>query len=286
MNIESCIEAWRRDVDTALETLIPTAEARPRTLHEAMRYSVFSGGKRLRPVLCLAAAECIDPQRVPDAVPCAASVELLHTYTLIHDDLPCMDDDDLRRGRPTCHKRYGEAMAVLAGDALQALAFAALTETIPPPPHAPMTLLTELAAAAGSCGVVGGQVEDIGCADSLPDASTVDFIHRHKTGDLFRVSVRMGAIVAGCSSEQLRGLTDFAEALGVSFQVADDLLDAGSGGEAVPDDPSSCVRLLGVDGAQQRLGELTARAVNALNRLKADTGKLEAIARRMEARTH
>jgi geranylgeranyl diphosphate synthase type II len=211
-------------VDATLDRVMPPEATPPAILHQAMRYAVFSGGKRLRPALCTAAAEAVGGTAEAAALP-AAAIELLHTYTLVHDDLPCMDDDDMRRGRPTVHKVFGEANAVLAGDALQALAFEVAARAPALPPYSPTQFVLELAAAAGSTGVVGGQVEDMAAVGTRPGEDRVHFIHLHKTADLFRASLRMGAIAGNASHGQLDALTRFGVSLGMAFQITDDLLD-------------------------------------------------------------
>jgi geranylgeranyl diphosphate synthase, type II len=211
----ACIEA-------ALEAALPPAAEPPVPLHEAMRYSVFSGGKRLRPILCLAAAEACGA--TAPAMPAAVAVELLHTYTLIHDDLPCMDDDDIRRGKPTVHRAFGEAVAVLAGDALQALAF----EQAAAGP-VPAALVGELARAAGSRGVVGGQAADLAAAGRAPAPAEIDYIHRNKTAALFRAALRLGALAADGDPKALHALSDYGENIGLAFQITDDLLDGTPG---------------------------------------------------------
>ena len=217
------MEARRAQIETALKRALPAEETRPVTLHRAMRYAVFSGGKRLRPMLAMDAAAAVGAPAEAGLQP-GLAVELLHTYTLIHDDLPCMDDDDERRGKPTCHIVFGEANAVLAGDALQALAFEILSRAEMPALHTAADLVRELAAAAGSRGVVGGQVEDL-AAPARPDAGTVEFVHLHKTADLFRCAMRMGAMAGGAKMDELRSLSAFATNLGLAFQITDDLLD-------------------------------------------------------------
>jgi geranylgeranyl diphosphate synthase type II len=191
-------------VDAALNRFIPDAATRPTTLHKAMRHSVFAGGKRLRPILCLAAAEACGGS-VDDAIFNACAVECLHTYSLIHDDLPCMDDDDMRRGVPTCHKVYGEAMALLAGDALQALAFELVTQTPATSNHPTASMVLELARTAGSLHLVGGQVADLeGEGKKLP-LDDLRFIHEGKTAALLTTSVKLGAMSANASAEQTAG---------------------------------------------------------------------------------
>ena len=276
------LEEKRRVVDAALEEALPAPGRRPAILHEAMRYAVFPGGKRLRPVLCLAAAEAAGG-RADSALPAALAVELLHTYTLVHDDLPCMDDDAMRRGRPTCHVRYGIANAVLAGDALQALAFELAARTDPPAPYPAGRVVSELARAAGSLGVVGGQVEDIAFEDGQGNAETVAFIHRHKTADLFRAALRMGAIAVGSPAERLETLTVYGDNLGLAFQIADDLLDAGD----LKPDPMSCLGIYGLAGARERATQHVDRAVAALEGLPPEGAEpLAAVARYVVERKH
>jgi geranylgeranyl diphosphate synthase, type II len=212
-------------VDRALHAWVPPESTPPTSIHKAMRYSLFAGGKRIRPVLCIASAETLSPsaEGVEDA---ACSLELIHTYSLIHDDLPALDNDDLRRGRPTCHKMFGEAMAILAGDALLTLAFEVLSR-IPGVDRCRRALLIqELATASGTVGgMIAGQVHDIEGENQQPNPDLLEQIHRAKTGALLRASVRMGAIYAGASDEQLLALSRYGEHVGLAFQIVDDLLD-------------------------------------------------------------
>jgi geranylgeranyl diphosphate synthase type II len=225
-------------VDKALREVLPGPEAPPALLHQAIHYSLFAGGKRLRPILALAAAEAVGAEA--DALlPLVAPLELIHTYSLIHDDLPAMDDDDLRRGIPTNHRVYGEDLAILAGDALQALAFGLLADPHRAPticPEARLAAVYELAVASGSGGLVGGQVLDLRTppppeptpSDGPERASalaTLDGIHARKTGALIRAAVRIGAILGGATSAQLAALSRYGEGIGLAFQIADDLLD-------------------------------------------------------------
>lgn len=262
--------------EAALERLVPAAETRPAQLHAAMRHSLFAGGKRVRPALCAAFAEACGAARSVAERP-AAAIECLHTYTLIHDDLPCMDDDDLRRGVPTCHKLYGEAVALLAGDALQAMAFGLLA-SMPGNPAVAVACVRELAAAAGSEAVVGGQVEDMLAEGQAPDVERLEYIQRHKTGDLIACACRMGVIAAGGGGAALAAATEYAAALGEAFQVADDLLDATSNaatlgktaGKDAAQGKLTAVAVYGEDGARARLKRLVDDAVAALARLPAD----------------
>ncbi len=211
-------------IDAALERWVPPETAEPLTIHRAMRYSLFAGGKRVRPLLAIAAADAVSDlaEGIENA---ACTLELIHTYSLIHDDLPALDNDDLRRGQATCHKVFGDAMAILAGDALLTLAFQVLAQ-LPAPPHVKVRLIEELSCAAGTIGgMIGGQVNDLEGSGKHPDARLLESIHRAKTGALLRASVRMGGIYAGASAEQLDALTQYGEHIGLAFQIVDDLLD-------------------------------------------------------------
>jgi len=207
-------------VDQALDKALPGEETYPDVIHRAMRYSVFAGGKRLRPALALGAAESVGG-RAEDALPAAVALEMVHTYSLIHDDLPAMDNDDLRRGRPTSHRVFGEAVAVLAGDALLTHAFEHLA-TCGAAPEVICRVIGELARAAGTDGMIGGQVVDT--ASPAAEAATVRYIHTHKTGALIIAAVRMGAVLGGGSPEDVAILTDYGNNLGLAFQIVDDIL--------------------------------------------------------------
>ena len=263
-------------VDGLLEELLPAATAAPVALHRAMRHLIFPGGKRLRPALAMAGAEAAGGP--PEAaLPVAAAVELVHTYSLIHDDLPCMDDDSVRRGRPTVHVAYGEAVALLAGDALLALAFESLAGRASDPGHA-TRVVGELALAAGSAGLVGGQVDDLGfCHDRSDrsdrgDAAAVESVHARKTAALMVASIAGGACLGGADDALVRRLRDFGRALGVAFQIADDLLDEGD------DDACSMLRALGVGPARERAESLLARALSLLEGLGERAEPLRALA--------
>ena len=207
-------------VDQELNGLMPTEETPPETIHKAMRYSLFAGGKRIRPVLCLEAARAVAGGDVDGAVTVACTLEMIHTYSLIHDDLPALDNDDLRRGRPTSHKVFGEAMAILAGDSLLTYAFEVLGRV------GNARLVEELARASGTVrGMIAGQVHDIEGEKQAPTAELLDRIHRAKTGALLKVSLRMGAIHAGATIEQLDAISRYGEHIGLAFQIVDDILD-------------------------------------------------------------
>jgi geranylgeranyl pyrophosphate synthase len=238
-----------------------------------MRHAVVSGGKRLRPILCLAAAEAAGG-KAEDAIHAACAVELLHTYTLVHDDLPCMDNDTLRRGQPTVWAKYGEAMAVLVGDALQTLAFETLAKT--PSLAATPRLVSELAKAAGAAGVIAGQVEDIAFAGA-PTPDIIEYVFQHKTADLFRAAVRLGAIAGGASEQDLQQLSLYGNNLGIAFQVIDDLLDAGQA--SADDKPElTCLAVMSEQEARAYAEKTTGKACAALKDLPGDTTPIAALA--------
>ena len=224
MTLEEYLACWQKRVDEALGRAVPAETAPPETIHKAMRYSLFAGGKRIRPLLGIAAAQAVsDFTGEVEAMAC--SLELVHTYSLIHDDLPALDNDDLRRGRPTCHKVFGEAMAILTGDALLTLAFQALSQ-LPIDAERRARLVEELAVAGGTVGgMIGGQVHDLEGEGKHATAALLDQIHRAKTGALLRASVRMGGIFACASDLQLAALSKYGEAVGLAFQIVDDVLD-------------------------------------------------------------
>ncbi len=224
MNFKEELKNRANLVEAALERFLPSSDAYPPLIHQAMRYSVMGGGKRLRPALVIAGAETVGGKSA-DVLPAACAVELIHAYSLIHDDLPAMDDDDYRRGKLTNHKVYGEAVAILAGDALLTLAFKLLTEIESSHPEKVLKVINELAEGAGTFGLIGGQVVDTCSTDESDGEAVLEYIHRHKTGALYRVSVRAGAILAGASKKQLDCLTEYAELLGLAFQIKDDILD-------------------------------------------------------------
>src|SRR5579862_4230376 len=233
MLLDEYIAAEQKRVDQALDRWVPAESVDPSTIHKAMRYSLFAGGKRVRPLLAIAAANAVSD--APLGIESAACVlELIHTYSLIHDDLPALDNDDLRRGRPTCHKVFGDAMAILAGDALLTLAFEALAKLEGVDAERRISLVGELATASGTVGgMIGGQVNDIEGEGQFPTAHLLESIHRAKTGALLRASVRMGGIYAGASGTQLAALSDFGEHIGLAFQIVDDMLDVEQPSEAL-----------------------------------------------------
>jgi geranylgeranyl diphosphate synthase, type II len=244
MKLSPFFEEDRLAVDAALNRLMPADTAQPASIHTAMRYSVFAGGKRMRPILCLETARIFVADVTPALHP-ACALEFIHTYSLIHDDLPALDNDDLRRGKPTCHKRFGEALAILAGDALLTLAFETIGGT-PVPAERRAAILSEVAGAAGTVnGMVGGQVADIEAERKPADEKMLEYIHRSKTAALIRASVTAGALCAGASPDDVARLRRFAETIGWAFQVTDDILD-------VEESSAALGKTAGKDSAQQK----------------------------------
>lgn len=246
MTLKEYMAARQKAVDAALDNWIPAEGSDPANIHKAMRYSLFAGGKRIRPLLAISSAEAVSDAPV-GIESCACALELIHTYSLIHDDLPALDNDDLRRGRPTCHKVFGEAMAILAGDALLTLAFEVLSKLEGVDASRKIELVRELSTASGTVGgMIGGQVNDIEGEGKHPTAQLLESIHRAKTGALLRASVRMGAIYAGADETQLAALTGFGEHVGLAFQIVDDILDVEQSSEALG-------KTAGKDAAQKKI---------------------------------
>ena len=283
-------EAFIQQAESALRSLTPVATARPARLHEAMRYSLEAGGKRLRPVLCLASAAAFAPQA--DASHAATALECIHTYSLIHDDLPCMDDSDLRRGRPSCHKSFDEATALLAGDALQPLAFELLATGYASNPSLATALVRELAITAGSTLLVGGQTEDMGGLAAGATDDRLEFILLGKTAAMLSASFAMGAMLGGASAADVEHFRLAGRASGIAFQLVDDLLDltadAAELGKPVGADAengkSTYTAMYGVDATKQRIEALTIETVGHLRATKGDTAFLVELVRRMSAR--
>lgn len=280
-------------VDAVLDRLIPSAETAPATIHKAMRHSVFAGGKRLRPILCLAAAEASGGSK-ESASFAAAAVECLHTYSLVHDDLPSMDNDDFRRGVPTCHKVFGDGIAILAGDALQALAFEMVVKTPVTVRYDAGALVAELARTAGSLHLVGGQVADLeGEGKKLP-LEALRFIHENKTAALLTTSLKLGGMSADCQPEELQALTDFGMATGLAFQIIDDILDVTqtseklgkSAGKDLASEKSTYPALIGLDASREEAHRLTQVAHNALSIFGPRGGRLRELADYLLARDY
>jgi len=285
MKLATYLKRQGKAVEAALSRFLPPAKTKPATLHRAMRYSIFAGGKRLRPILALAAAEsCGGSTRL--ALPVACAVECIHTYSLIHDDLPCMDDDDLRRGRPTSHKVFGEGIAVLTGDALLTETFAILATAPETPRYQIRHLLQELTLAAGSRALIAGQVADLEAEGKKSARAELRFIHKGKTAAMIVASLRLGAMSANASKKQLQALTTFGENLGLAFQVIDDILDitqtssklGKSAGKDVAAQKTTYPALLGLEAARKEALRLTQAAQKALLPLGADADRLREIA--------
>jgi geranylgeranyl diphosphate synthase type II len=246
MSIREYLTEQTTLIDAQLDRLMPAEDAPPATIHRAMRYSLFAGGKRIRPFLCLEGARVIADE-TPGLEAAACSLEMVHTYSLIHDDLPALDNDDLRRGRPTNHKVFGEAIAILAGDGLLTHAFQVLGQLQGVEPARRARLVEELAVAAGTAGgMIGGQVNDLEGENQPPTPELLESIHRAKTGALLRASVRMGAILAGASDDELNSLAQYGEHIGLAFQIVDDILD-------VEQSSATLGKTAGKDAAQHKI---------------------------------
>mgnify|MGYP001038292056 CR=1 FL=1 len=292
-NLERYLKERSRWIDRSLSRFLPREKIRPTTIHRAMRYSVFAGGKRIRPILCLAAAEACggDPA---EALPVACAVECIHTYSLVHDDLPAMDNDDFRRGRPTCHKVFGEGIAVLAGDALLTIAFeiAAQCRGWPRYPHA--RIIRELAHAAGSRQLIAGQVADLESEGKQIPLRQLRFIHERKTSALLCCAVRLGGMSANCTPAQLEALTRFGYNVGLAFQVIDDILDVTqtteklgkTAGKDVQAQKATYPALVGLERSRQIAQALTRRAFAALRPFGSKAVALHALADFLLRRDH
>ncbi len=285
MQLKDYLAASATAVDAALDACLPAARTRPATLHAAMRYAVFAGGKRLRPVLCLAAADACGGDRA-NSLPAACALELMHTYSLVHDDLPAMDDDDLRRGRPTCHRVYGEGIAVLCGDALLTHAFCVLAQTPPTTRYTTRHLITEFATAGGSQQLIGGQVMDLeGEGKALTPRQLVR-VHEAKTAALLTTALRLGAMTANATPAKLAALTTFGHSLGLAFQVIDDILDVTqttevlgkTAGKDQAAGKSTYPAVMGLEASRKEAARLTRAAMRALKPLGKRGARLADIA--------
>jgi geranylgeranyl diphosphate synthase type II len=304
VDLAAYLEERARAVDAALDASLPAETAPPSTLHKAMRYSVFAGGKRIRPVIALAAAEAVlkgDAERARQAMPIAVALELIHTYSLVHDDLPAMDDDDLRRGRPTNHKVFGEAAAILAGDALLTEAFRVLAEApapagVPRDLHAARLLAAsaEVALAAGAAGMVGGQMADLEAEGRAVGLEHVDFIHLRKTAALIAAAAVGGGIAVGADETDVAALRRYGTCTGLAFQIADDILDLegesramgkGTGGDAAAG-KATYPSVAGLAASKARAGALADEAAAAVDRFGPAAVPLAAIARFVVSRRH
>ena len=266
------LEQGRTLADAALERLIPAATERPASIHQAMRHSVFAGGKRIRPILCMEAGRAVAGE-LPDGIEdLSAALEMLHTYSLIHDDLPALDNDDLRRGRPTCHKVFGEAIAILAGDALQTQAYEVLSR-LRCPAEARVRIVEEIARGTGTVdGMIGGQVVDIEAERKRPDGETLEYIHRAKTAALITASVVSGGMYAGASAERVGKLRCFGQSIGLAFQIVDDILDVTqtseqlgkTAGKDVASEKATYPSLFGIEKSREKAASLLESASKSL----------------------
>ncbi|MEC4673892.1 MAG: farnesyl diphosphate synthase [Nitrospirota bacterium] len=295
MNIPDYLQKKRGEVDQFLDTHIPSADTPPTVLHEAIRYSLMAGGKRIRPILTITAAEALNSKPPHGLLPVACAFELIHTYSLIHDDLPAMDNDDFRRGKPTNHKVYGDAVAILAGDGLQTLAF----EFCSRPdlvggvdPARQVHIVYELALGSGNQGMVGGQVMDIQAENQEVDLAGLQTIHAQKTGKLIRAAVRVGAILSGATTRQLEALTGFSEDIGLAFQIADDVLNVTGTREELGKDANTDAErgkqtypaFYGLEGAQALAQECVDRAIERLTAFDEKADPLRGIAQYIVSR--
>lgn len=271
--LKDTLEQGRQLIDKTLEKLLPSPRQRPESIHQAMRHSVFAGGKRLRPILCMEAGRMI-AGKLPDGIEeLGSALEMLHTYSLIHDDLPALDNDDLRRGKPTCHVVFGEALAILAGDALQTQAYEVLAR-LKCPAESRVKIIEEIAHATGSVdGMIGGQVKDLEAEHLKPDAVTLEYIHRSKTGALITASLVTGGIYAGGSHAEVQRLRDFGRCIGLAFQIVDDVLDVTqsseqlgkTAGKDTASEKATYPALFGVEESLRKADALVNSGCNALD---------------------
>src|SRR6266516_4832635 len=289
--LKQTLEEGRKLADAALDRLLPPADQRPSSIHQAMRHSVFAGGKRIRPILCMEAGRAVAgslPGSLPKGIEdLGAALEMLHTYSLIHDDLPALDNDDLRRGRPTCHKVFGDAIAILAGDALQTQAYQVLSQ-LQCPAEARVRIVAEIAQGTGTVnGMIGGQVVDLEAERTKPDAETLEYIHRSKTAALITASVVSGGIYAGAEHEQVRDLRTFGQAIGLAFQIVDDILDVTqssaqlgkTAGKDVASEKATYPALFGLEESRRKADELLVSASEALREFGERAENMDALAR-------
>jgi len=292
--LKETLEEGQRIIDRALDRLLPPPHQRPESIHQAMRHSVFAGGKRLRPVLCLEAARMVCG-RLPEGVEeLGSALEMLHTYSLIHDDLPALDNDDLRRGKPTCHVAYGEAIAILAGDALQTQAYEVLAR-LKCPAEARVRIIEEIARGTGTVdGMIGGQVKDLEAEHRKPDAATLEYIHRSKTGALITASLVSGGIFAGGSGAEIQRLRDFGRSIGLAFQIADDVLDVTqsseqlgkTAGKDAASEKATYPALFGIQESLRQAEALVTQGANALESFGERSQTLKDLARYLVQRTN
>jgi geranylgeranyl diphosphate synthase type II len=293
VELKTYLKSRQQEIDRALDRFLPKAATKPATIHKAMRYSLFAGGKRLRPILCLAAAEACGGA-ANSAMPLACAVECIHTYSLIHDDLPSMDNDDFRRGRPTCHKVFGDGIAVLAGDALLTVAFEIAAQAEAWPRYDLREIFREISVAAGSRRLIAGQVADLEGEGRPHTRAQLRFIHENKTAALLTTSVRLGAMSANATPTQLTAVSDFGRALGLAFQVIDDILDVTqtseklgkSAGKDVAAQKATYPAVIGLEKSRLEAARLTRQAHAALDSLGKRGDILRALADHLLAREY
>lgn len=293
MTIREFLDLARETVDGELNRLLPAADVFPFSIHAAMRHSVFAGGKRLRPILCMEAGKLLQGDDV-GILTRACAFEMIHTYSLIHDDLPALDNDDLRRGKPTCHRAFGEAIAILAGDALLTLAFETLLSPGPPSGESKLRVAHELSQAIGTRhGMVGGQVADLESGAEKVDAVRLEYIHSSKTGALIRMAVRAGAIYSEATEEEVAGVTSYGEKVGLAFQIVDDLLDETGSTQALgktagkdkEQHKATYPALYGVDASLRKASELVEDACQAIDIYGGRAQRLQSLAHFLVERT-
>lgn len=285
MELRKYLKTRQRMVERALDSYLPAAAVKPSTIHKAMRYSLFAGGKRLRPILTMAAAEA-SGGTAAGALPLACAIECIHTYSLVHDDLPSMDNDDFRRGRPTCHKVFGEGIAILAGDALLTIAFEIVSRAKHNRRYDMVTLLRETAVAAGSQRLIAGQVADLEAEGKKVNRAGLRYIHENKTAAILTTAVRLGAMSANASPKQLAAVTRFGRALGLAFQVVDDILDVTqtseklgkSAGKDIAAQKATYPAVIGLKKSRVEARALTRKAHDALNVFEGKGEALRALA--------
>lgn len=284
--LKETLEQGRAAADAALERLLPPATQHPVSIHRAMRHSVFAGGKRLRPILCMEAGRMVAASLPAGIEDLGAALEMLHTYSLIHDDLPALDNDDLRRGRPTCHKVFGEAIAILAGDGLQTQAYEVLAR-LGCPAEARVRIIEEVAYGTGTVeGMIGGQVVDLEAEHTKPDVKMLEYIHRSKTAALITASVVSGGLYAGADDQAVAKLRSFGQSIGLAFQIVDDVLDVTqtseqlgkTAGKDTAAEKATYPALFGVEESIKKADALVAKACAALDSFGAGAGTLESLA--------
>lgn len=293
MELSAYLAKRQKQIDRALDRYLPKESAKPATIHRAMRYSLFAGGKRLRPILCLAAAEACGGA-FEAAMPLACAVECIHTYSLIHDDLPSMDNDDFRRGRPTCHKAFGEGIAVLAGDALLTVAFEITAQAEPTRRYSSREVFRELANGAGSRKLIAGQVADLEAEGKTISRAELRYIHENKTAALLTTCVRLGAMSANATARELDAMSEFGSSLGFAFQVIDDILDVTqtseklgkSAGKDVAAKKATYPAIIGLDRSRREAHRLTSKALAALEPLAERGDVLRALADHLLSRDY